>query len=276
MSQQPILVLGATGKTGRRIVERLIAKGCNVRQGSRRANPPFDWENPATWAPALRGASAVYISYYPDLAAPGAAAAIEQLTAQAVDAGVQRLVLLSGRGEEEAQRCENIVRECGLGYTLIRAGWFSQNFSESFLLDAVKSGTVALPVNAVAEPFVDADDIADIATAALTEDGHADRLYEVTGPRLLTFAEAVGEIAAAAKRPIRFVEVMPHDYEQTLTQAGLPQGFVSLVMYLFTTVLDGRNAYVADGVREALGRPSRDFADYAREAAASGVWEARS
>ncbi len=274
MPQQPILVLGATGKTGRRIVERLSAKGHAVRKGSRQSEPPFDWDDNETWSAALHGVEAVYISFYPDLAVPGAAAAIQELTSRAIDAGVKRLVLLSGRGEEEAQRCENIVRESGATFTLIRASWFSQNFSESFLLDAVQSGTVALPVLEVGEPFVDVDDIADVAVAALTEQGHEGRLYEVTGPRLLTFADAVEAVAEAANRPVEFVSITPEQYEEGLAEAGLPKEFASLVMYLFTTVLDGRNAYLADGVQQALGRAPRDFADYARVTAATGVWGA--
>ena len=271
MPQQPILVLGATGKTGRRIVERLSAKGHAVRKGSRQSEPPFDWDDNETWSAALHGVEAVYISFYPALAVPGAAAAIQELTSRAIDAGVKRLVLLSGRGEEEAQRCENIVRESGATFTLIRASWFSQNFSESFLLDAVQSGTVALPVLEVGEPFVDVDDIADVAVAALTEQGHEGRLYEVTGPRLLTFADAVEAVAEAANRPVEFVSITPEQYEEGLAEAGLPKEFASLVMYLFTTVLDGRNAYLADGVQQALGRAPRDFADYARVTAATGV-----
>ena len=274
MPQQPILVLGATGKTGRRIVERLSAKGHAVQKGSRQSEPPFDWDDNETWSAALHGVEAVYISFYPDLAVPGAAAAIQELTSRAIDAGVKRLVLLSGRGEEEAQRCENIVRESGATFTLIRASWFSQNFSESFLLDAVQSGTVALPVLEVGEPFVDVDDIADVAVAALTEQGHEGRLYEVTGPRLLTFADAVEAVAEAANRPVEFVSITPEQYEEGLAEAGLPKEFASLVMYLFTTVLDGRNAYLADGVQQALGRAPRDFADYARVTAATGVWGA--
>ena len=274
MPQQPILVLGATGKTGRRIVERLSAKGHAVQKGSRQSEPPFDWDDNETWSAALHGVEAVYISFYPDLAVPGAAAAIQELTSRAIDAGVKRLVLLSGRGEEEAQRCENIVRESGATFTLIRASWFSQNFSESFLLDAVQSGTVALPVLEVGEPFVDVDDIADVAVAALTEQGHEGRPYEVTGPRLLTFADAVEAVAEAANRPVEFVSITPEQYEEGLAEAGLPKEFASLVMYLFTTVLDGRNAYLADGVQQALGRAPRDFADYARVTAATGVWGA--
>ena len=120
----PILVLGAHGKTGRRIVERLRARDLPVRLGSRSAHPPFDWEDPGTWRPALEGARAAYVSYFPDLAAPGAPEAVGALAAVALDAGVERLVLLSGRGEEEAQRSEEMLRRSGAAWTVVRASWF--------------------------------------------------------------------------------------------------------------------------------------------------------
>ncbi len=272
MSANRVLVLGGTGKTGRRVAARMAARGLAVRIGSRAAEPPFDWEQPATWREALHGVDAAYVAYHPDLAAPGAADAIQSLTALAAASGVRRLVLLSGRGEPEAQRCEQIVRDSGLEWTLVRASWFAQNFSESYLREAVLAGEVALPVGAVGEPFVDVDDIADVAAAALTEAGHAGQLYEVTGPRLWTFAEAVAEIGRATRRSIRYVQVPPEAYAAALRDAQLPEPMVALITYLFAEVLDGRNASVADGVTRALGRPPRDFADYARDAAASGVW----
>ena len=272
ISQQTTLVLGGTGKTGRRVVERLRGGGRPVRVGSRRGDPPFDWDDRATWTPALDGATSAYVSYFPDLAAPGAAAAIDAFAHLAVGSGVRRLVLLSGRGEVEAERAEQIIREAGAGWTIVRASWFSQNFSESFFLEPVLDGEVALPVDGVAEPFVDADDIADVVVAALTEDGHAGQLYEVTGPRLLRFDEAVEEIAAAAGRPVRFVPVSIEQYAARLAEQGVPGGVLSLLTHLFTEVLDGRNARLADGVERALGRGARDFRDYARDAAATGVW----
>ena len=276
MSVKPTLVIGATGKTGRRVVERLVSRGAPVRTGSRTAVPPFDWENPATWPVALRGVDAVYISYFPDVAAPGAPDAIRALTELAVASGVRRTVLLSGRGEPEARRCEQNVRDSGLEWTVVRASWFAQNFSESFLLDAVLAGEVALPAGAVGEPFVDADDIADVAVAALTGSRHAGQLYEVTGPRLWTFAEAVEAIGRATGRALRYVRVTPEAYAASLRDAQVPEDLVALLGYLFTEVLDGRNASVADGVTRALGRAPRDFADFVRHAAAAGAWNPRS
>jgi uncharacterized protein YbjT (DUF2867 family) len=270
--RKPVLVVGGTGKTGRRVAERLAARGVPVRIGSRSANPAFDWEDPSGWAAALDGVGAAYITYYPDLAAPGAPEAVRALVDQALAQGVRRLVLLSGRGEEEAQQTEQVLQASGADWTIVRTSWFSQNFSEGVVRDGVIAGEIALPAGDVGEPFVDADDIADVVVTALTEDGHVGQLYEVTGPRLLTFAEATAEIARACGRPIRYTRVSTEDFATMLAEQGTPAEFTELLLYLFTTVLDGRNAYPTDGVRRALGRAPKDFADYARDAAASGAW----
>lgn len=268
------LVTGGTGKTGRRVAERLQARGVPVRIGSRHGEPPFDWEDQATWAPALRGAASAYVAFFPDLAVPGAPEAIAAFAETAARGGTRRLVLLSGRGEDEAQRAERALAASGAEWTVVRCSWFAQNFSEGQLRDPVLAGELAVPVDGVAEPFVDVDDVADVAVAALTEDGHAGRVYELTGPRLLTFADAVAEIAAASGRPVRFVPVTAEQYAAAMTAEGVPEDVVGLLTYLFTEVLDGRNAYVADGVQRALGRPPREFREFARRAAAAGAWAA--
>ena len=196
-NNQHILVLGGTGKTGRRVTDRLARLGHRVRIGSRSATPPFDWDDPATWAAAVEGVDAAYVSYYPDVSFPGAAGSVAAFARQAADAGVRRLVMLSGRGEPEAEPAEDGVRGSAAEWTVLRCAMFTQNFSEHFLLEPVLSGVTALPAGDVAEPFVDVEDIADVAVAALTEDVHAGQVYELTGPRLLTFADAADEIAKA-------------------------------------------------------------------------------
>ena len=266
------LVVGGTGKTGRRVVQRLTAHGVPARVGSRSGQPPFDWEDPSTWAAALDGVGSVYISYYPDIAAPGAVQVVGSFAELAVHSGARRLVLLAGRGEPESESAEQAVRDSGADLTILRSTWFSQNFSEDYLLEPVLAGEVALPAGDTPEPFIDADDIADVAVAALTEDGHVGRLYELTGPRLLTFAEAVHEIAEATGREIRYVPVSIDEYATAATGQGVPDEVIDILTYLFGEVLDGRNAHLADGVQRALGREPRDFADYARTAAATGVW----
>ncbi|GAA4845120.1 NAD(P)H-binding protein [Luteimicrobium xylanilyticum] len=271
-NEELTLVLGGTGKTGRRVVQQLTRRGVRVRIGSRAGGVPFDWEDRSTWAGALDGVRAVYVSYYPDLAVPGAPEVVGAFAELAVASGARRLVLLSGRGEESAVATEQSVASSGADWTVLRASWFAQNFSENYLLEPVLAGDVVLPAGDVLEPFVDADDIAAVAAAVLTEDGHTGTVYELTGPRLLTFADAVAAIADASGREIGYTSVPADDYAAALTAEGVPADVTDLLTYLFTTVLDGRNAQVSDGVQRVLGRPARDFADYAHDTAATGVW----
>ena len=269
------LVLGGTGKTGRRIIASLAEKGVPTRIGSRSSSPSFDWINEAGWDACLKGVEVVYINYAPDLAMPGATDSIQAFVDRAKDHGVKRLVLLSGRGEEEAQSCERIVQESGLEWTIVRASWFNQNFSEGAFIDMVLSGQITLPAGDTPEPFVDVDDIAEVAVAALTEDGHGEEIYEVTGPRLMTFADIASDLSQATGREITYIDV-PHDaFVRGITESGAPQDVVWMLDYLFTTVLDGRNAQLADGIQRALGRPPKDFSDYAREVMASGAWSVK-
>jgi len=267
------LVIGGTGKTGRRIVKRLKARDVRVRVGSRSGSPPFNWNDETTWEPVLQNVKAAYIAYYPDLAVPGAASTVKSFTQRAAEHGVRRMVLLSGRGEKGAERTEEAIKETGADWTILRCSWFSQNFSESFLLEPVLAGEVALPAGNIKEPFIDVEDIADVAVAALTEDGHAGQLYELTGPRLLSFAEAIEEISKATNRDIRYTQISMKQYASLLEKHSIPQEVVELQTYLFGEVLDGRNAHLTDSVRHVLGRAPRDFRDFARETASTGVWK---
>lgn len=273
-NHRPILIIGGTGKTGRRVAEKLTARGVETRAASRSGETRFDWNDHATWGPAIEGVSAAYVTYSPDLAVPEAPSAIQELASMAAARGLERLVLLSGRGEEAAQRCERIILDTNPSWTVVRASWFNQNFSEAFLLDPLRGGVLALPAGEVGEPFVDAEDIADVAVAALTEAGHEGRIYEVTGPRLMTFAQAVEEIARASGRDLRYEQISTEYFVQGLEEQQVPGAVISLTQYLFETVLDGRNASTTDGVQRALGRAPRDFADYALETAATGIWAA--
>lgn len=273
-TSKPVLILGGNGKTGRRVAERLENLGQEVLMASRSTTPAFDWTDTKTWADILPGVGAIYITFQPDLAVPGAVETVGRFIDQALAAGIKRLVLLSGRGEEEAQRTEQLLQQSGADWTIVRAGWFAQNFSENFLLDGILAGQIALPASETKEPFVDADDIADVVVEALMDKSHIGQLYEVTGPRLLTFAEAIQQISQASGRDIEFLEVEPEEYRALLQQHQLPEELIWLIMYLFTTVLDGRNEYLTDGVWRALGREPKDFSQYAHDVAASGAWAA--
>lgn len=267
----PILVIGATGKTGARVAARLEARGLPVRHGTRRAPLPFDWETPESWGPALTGVSAAYVTYFPDLAFPGAVEKLEALSATAKATGLRKLVLLSGRGEHHARLGEEVVRASGLDFTLVRSAWFAQNFSEGYLRDPILEGFLPMPGGDIQEPIIDAEDIADVVVAALTEPGHTGELYEVTGPRLMGFAEMAEALSTAIGQQIRHIPISFEDFHANVAAAG-----DSFVADVFTAIaretLDGRNAHVSDGVMRALGRPPRDFTDYALAAAQSGAW----
>ncbi len=272
LNKNTILVLGASGKTGSRISARLLQNGFDVRQGSRSAAIPFDWEKEESWPAVLQNVTAVYLSFQPDLAASDAAEKIRRFKDLAIAAGVQKLVLLSGRGEPEAVLCENIVRASGLQWTILRASWFCQNFSEGYLLEPLLAGHVALPAGNVTEPFIDVEDIADAAVQALTTQGHHQATYELTGPRLLTFKQAVEEISAATGRTIQYQELSLEAYTDLLKSYEVPHEYISLLSYLFSQVLDGRNSTTEKGVEQATGHPARDFSEYVQRTAASGVW----
>ena len=268
------LVIGGTGKTGRRVVSRLKAGGHAVRIGSRSAVPSFDWDNEKSWDTCLKGVTAAYITYAPDLAFPGATDAIEAFVAKAKRAGVKRLVLLSGRGEAEAQACEGIVQKSGIDWTIVRASWFNQNFSEGAFIEMVLNGVIALPAGNTSEPFVDADDIADVVETALIHDHHAGQIYEVTGPRLMTLADVAADLSSATGREISYLDIPHEAFMAEIMKSGAPKDVAWMLDYLFSTVLDGRNASLTDGVARALGRPPKDFSAYARDTARTGVWEA--
>nr|WSW65404.1 NmrA family transcriptional regulator [Streptomyces sp. NBC_00995] len=273
---RPVLVTSATGKTGRRVAARLAARGVPVRAGSRGGEVPFDWADPSGWEAALRGADAAYVAYYPDLAAPGAPEAMSVFGKIAGRCGVRRLVLLSGRGEPQAVVAEEALRAAAgdAGLTVVRSAFFAQNFSEGALLDGVLGGEVVFPAGECAEPFVDADDLADVVVAALSEDGGGDVVHEVTGPRALTFAEAAAELTGATGRAVRYVSVTGPQYEAMLRRYGVPEAEAGFLAGLFTFLLDGHNAAVTDGVEKALGRTPRPFAAFADEAARHGAWDA--
>ncbi|MEU9087307.1 NAD(P)H-binding protein [Streptomyces sp. NPDC048357] len=265
---QITLVIGGHGKTGRRVAEKLSALGRQVRIGSRSGRPAFDWHEPATWGPALEGVDRVYVTYYPDLAFPGAAEQVREFSKVAVANGARRLVLLSGRGEEAAEVSEENLKASGADWTIVRSSWFNQNFNESFFLEPVLAGEIALPTGDAVEAFVDADDIADVVVAALTDDKHIGKTYELSGPRLLSYSDVAAELTKATGREIKYISVTNEQYRAVLRENDLPEEFADL----FTMILDGRNAHLVHGVEEALGRKPKDFSDFARDAAASGVW----
>lgn len=273
MQNSPILIIGKNGKTGMRVNQRLQSLGYETRAVSRSTAPSFDWEDPSTWACAIKGTRSAYVTYQPDLAVPSAEAAMKEFVRIARENGLEHITLLSGRGEEGAQRAEKILKDSGISWNIVRCSWFSQNFSESFMLEGILAGELVLPAADTLEPFVDADDIADVAVATLTEPGHRNTLYELTGPQALTFAQCIEEISRALGRPVKYSRISVEDYIAALKEQGAAEDLQWLLRELFTVVFDGRNSNVMPGVEKALGRPATDFKTYVHKAMASGVWD---
>jgi len=273
MNKKKILVLGSNGKTGRRVVERLEqVENIEIRLGSRNEKIPFDWEKPQTWEAVLQDIDSVYITFQPDLAIPSAEDSIENFTRLATKSGVQKMVLLSGRGEKEAQLCEEMVKQNAKNWTIVQVSWFNQNFSESIFLDPILAGIVALPRAEALEPFTDADDIADVVTAVLLDDKHNGQTYELTGPKLLTFKQVINEIAEVTGRNITFQSLSLEEYNKMLVEYQVPEDHIWLVNYLFEQVLDGRNSTITSDIEKVLGRKAKDFSAYAKETAQTGIW----
>ena len=266
-----ILVIGGTGKTGSRVVEQLRYRGFEPRIGSRQATPSFDWDNKDTWVNALNGIESMYVTYYPDLAVPGAKDAIQSLTYLAKELGVKKMVLLSGKGETEAEACEKIVMESGVDYTIVRASWFNQNWSESFFLEPILSGEVALPMSEVLIPFVDANDIAEVAATVLLDDAYNGEIIEVTGPELITFKHIIDIISKVSNRNLNFHEITLEQYIDGMRQMQVPDDVVWLIEYLFSHVLTNpKNQQVVNDIERVLGRKAKSFLDYAQDTVKTG------
>lgn len=273
MTEQAILVLGGTGKTGRRVSRQLAELGYPTKVASRSGKQFFDWHDKGTWQEALDGVGSVYVV---DEQSDKAASLLADFTELARRKKVGRFVLLSLRlmdqwkHDESMFAAERAVQNSGAAWTILRPTWFSQNFSEDpFLSDEIKRGEVVLPDWEGREPFVDAEDIAAVAAAALTEEGHDGEIYSLSGPRLMTFGECVDEIAAASGREIRKVRVSRDAYAAHLVQRGFSPGYAEFMNEVLDTIRDGQTAYLSDGVQRALGREPRDFSQYAAET----VWQ---
>ncbi|MDJ0994919.1 MAG: NmrA family transcriptional regulator [Dinoroseobacter sp.] len=271
MKSKPILVTGATGKTGSRVLSRLRTAGFDARSGSRKAPVPFDWDNPATWAKALDGIASVYVNYHPDFAFPGAIENLRSFTEVAGGAGVTRLVMLTGRGEHHAKLGEQVIVNSGLHYTIVRSAWFAQNFSEGSLWEPVMEGVLPMPGENLEEPIIDIDDLADVIVAALTQDGHNGETYECTGPRLLGFAEMADILSGAMGRRVNYLPISFEDFHAEL-QATSGKLFADIVTNIARETFDGRNAKVENGVVRALGRAPKDFTEFANAAAWARKW----
>ncbi|WP_439663924.1 NmrA family NAD(P)-binding protein [Lentzea sp. HUAS TT2] len=256
-----ILVLGATGKTGRRVVRTLEAAGITPRKASRATG--FDWNDTTTWKPFLHDVVSAYVI------APENPALATPFVDLAATSGVRRLVLLSGRGLDKTpaelfqgmHAAEDALRAGTVPWTILRANNFNQNFSENVW----NPDALALPVDDTPEPFVDVQDIAEVAALALTTDDHHNQTYELTGPEALTFTEALAKIAKATGRDLTLTRLTPDEYRAHLQAEGVPEEVAAELNLLFEAMRAGLLATPTNDVERLLGRPATTFDAYVSE-----------
>jgi uncharacterized protein YbjT (DUF2867 family) len=276
-----VLVLGGTGKTARRLVPLLRERGVRARPASRHPQGDgavrFDWDDRATWDPALEGADRVYL--VPPALDPAPDRQMIPFLERAAAAGVRRAVLLSALGVEQGPEVGQRAVELALpgsipDSVILRPTWFMENLSEGlFAPPIVAADTIALPGGEAPYALVAAGDIAAVAAAALTEDGHAGAAYPITGPEALTHAEVAEQVGAARGRPVRYVDADPDDFRAQLEAGGVHPGYVALLTRLFEAGRAGAASAVHGTVERVTGRPATSFAEFAKEAAPA--WAAR-
>jgi uncharacterized protein YbjT (DUF2867 family) len=279
MTNTPILILGGQGKTGRRVAERLTSQHIPVRLASRSSEQPFDWYDESTWSAAVAGIDTAYLA--PPVGPTGLAQA-GKFIKQAAGEGLRRVVLLSGRGVgspgrefavyESSLELEHAVKDSGADWTIVRPAWFAQGFSEDFLLDYVLAGEIRLSAGDGAEAWIDLDDVGEVMTAALLDERHTGETYSLSGPRPLTLAEVAAELSTATGRPIEYVDLEPEQHVAELVEYGVPLEDAEAIRDLFAVIRNHRSEYVSEGVQQVLGRAPRDFSDWARSVAQTGVW----
>jgi len=264
-----VLIIGGKGKNGRRVAEKLKSHKFNPIVTTRTINAHveneryFDWNDSSTFGPALKNIEIVYI-VHPDTSMLGAEQQIEGLITEMMNQSVSKAVLLSGRGQASVEKCEKILMQSQLDWTVIRSAWFNQNFSEGHFLHGIRSGEVTFMADTVKEPFVDLEDLSDVVVECLIDAVHNGKIYEVTGPELLTFAEAVNVIGVKLKRNIQYQYLNQEAYRQYLKNAGLDEFIAAHMTQAFSEILDGRNENIGKGVTHVLGRDPIKFTDFVK------------
>jgi uncharacterized protein YbjT (DUF2867 family) len=262
------VILGGTGKVGRRLTEILRRQGHDARPVSRSTPTRFDWQDESTWPAALAGATGVFV------VGPGSAhdwsPALARFLRAAAAAGVAHAVLLSARGVEfhpsgAVAAAERALRSGPLAWTILRPTHFAQNFTEAMFAPA--NGRITAPVGDGAEPFVDVLDIAEVAAAVLTGRQYDGRVLALSGPGAITFADAAAVLGPA----VVFESETDDDHVARLRAVGTPEGYVEWRMAMLRGIRTGADAYLSDGVPEVLDRRATPFHEWAAREVASRI-----
>ncbi|QSG05656.1 SDR family oxidoreductase [Halapricum desulfuricans] len=263
---ETVLVTGATGTVGSRVVDRLADRDVAVRAATRdpdRQFPDgietvvFDFEKPETWGTAFEGVDSMFLVRPPAIARVGDS--ILPAIDAAVRVGVDRIVLLSVLGAEKNpllphRKIETHLRDSDVTWTFLRASFFMENLLEVHRREIVERGEIVVPAGDGETSFVAAEDVAAVATAALTESGHARRAYDVTGPDALTYHEVARSLSAALDRPVTYGEPSLVQFARHSRRIGRDWPFLVTMALLYTTARLGLAGRVSDDAERVLDR----------------------
>lgn len=267
------VVLGGTGKAGRRLLSELTARAQTAVPASRNSPTRFDWHDPDTWAGAVDAADGVFII------GPGSAndwsGRLSDFLDTAAAAGLRHAVLLSARGVEflpdgAVGRAERALSAGPVPWTILRPSHFAQNFTEAMF--APVDGTILAPVGAGLEPFIDVLDIAQVAAQVLADYSFTGQTIDLSGPEALAFDQAAAVLGEVSGRPVRFADEDRETHVARLRSAGTPEGYVRWRMAMLDGIRSGADAYLSDGVELALGRPATTFTAWARREVPEAAW----
>jgi uncharacterized protein YbjT (DUF2867 family) len=266
------LVLAGTGKTGSRVAAKLAKFGLSVRTAARKgADVRFDWDDQATYRPALQDVDRVY------LVAPvmrtDFAGQVSSFLDLAEASGVRHVTYLSAFGTDQgppevAHRAVelDLMSRGAVTHSILRPAWFMQNFSETFLKPI--DGVITVPTGDGAEAFVDAEDIAAVAAATLARPGaHAGAQYTPAGPEALTVSDAADIIADVTGQPTKHNDIDRQAWIDVAVSAGVPTDYGQTLRTLTETIASGHGSRPNDDVRNVTGVPPASFADFARRTA---------
>lgn len=283
-----VLVTGATGTVGHHVATELAERDCTLRVGIRdlgttpdsvpadAAVVEFDFARPETWGATLDGVDALFLLRPPAVDS----GTVGEFAAAAARVGVDHVAYLSTLGAEKNPlvphyRIEKRVRATDAAHTLLRASFFMQNLVEVHREDIVEHDEMFVPAGDGATSFVDARDIGAVAATVLSESGHENRAYDITGPEALTYGEVAELLTDVLNRRITYPEPSLLAFSRRMYRRGEPLGYVALMCGIYTTARLGLADRVTSDTRAVLDREPRGMRtfveDYADEFRPAGV-----
>lgn len=275
-----VLVLGGTGKTGGPLVRRLTEEGHGVKCASRSGAAPggaegcrFDWYAAESHGAALDGVGSIYL--IAPLGAPDPLQVMQPFIETAIARGVGRFVLLSSSLLEEGGPAMGMVhaflRQCAPQWAVLRPSWFMQNFViDPHLTSICSEGAIYSATDDGLVPFIDAEDIAEVALHALTDARPTANDLLITGPQAISYDQVAATIGGVVGRPVRHVRLTAEQLAKRFEDAGIPAEYATMLAGLDRAIAAGAEARTTDIVEKVTGHPPASFESFAQ--AHAGQW----